>query len=906
MDFGDAPKQVVPRFGSLVQWDNPVQLPLGLASMVRNCRYTAQSVATRWGFSNRLTIGAPGSSISGLGVLRYLSALNDGGESINLFAYTATDGNLWAGIPFVQASLAQLSTDGLYALANLARVPGLDPRITQAYNRGYAAMGDLSFGRAPAMVYDPAQNTLDPVSDKPFGVAWTPATRFRIGHMASPSTFNTFGLPAAQGVWVPQITGHLYRCVQAGISDPTTPPVWPTTTGTNVNDGTVIWQESTPTCASGLPDALAPTTPTTTADGASPIIDGATVFVVLTYNSAVGEAINDLTTTTGVLDTSKVLQFKNITGAAVDLSVVLPAIPADVIAGGPLGANGATSYNVYAYIVQGVPDVTKYTDPSFYARIAATQAAGATVTISTWPTGQSLPTVNTANIATAGDIDVGVRWMVWLFETRTEYETGFSSSAPIRINVTQAGLALFAQKAPIGPYNCIRRIAAFTVAGASSAGPYTYIDQNDVESPGFNQPDITITATTINDNVTTTATFNFTDTYLPGASNVTNYFNRIELPGASDIYFSKTAQRIIYAGVKGYPSGFLVSDLNDPEAVRVPGSNIQVSETDGDRTVMWREIRENQIALKENSGHGVITNTGDPSTWAALRLWSGSGPTGAKAAAVGVEDDAEYIVYAHRSGPYRYTGNAPQHVGREIQAVWDQINWTYGHLIVVSIDEQHREVRFSVPMGASTVRNCVLTLNFYFGWADPVIFAVRSGRLVPNVNGRKWSVDDISANEMVFIPQRYNPSGADLGGADLHNQFVIAGPDGAVYTLTENQYFDQNYAGAHVGYLSGWRSVPGSNPQCYLNQLLGAICSAIGNGLVTVYAIDDKGAIFMLSSIRRMWILTAQESQRDFGAVAIHGSRFGVAFDNGGVAGAWFEMHAANLVVAPTFATRIG
>jgi hypothetical protein len=907
MNFGDAKPQALPRFGSVVQWDNPVQLPLGLATTVRNCRYTAQSVATRWGFTNRLKFGAAGSSVAGIAALRYLAADNSGTENINILAYTQTDGNIWSASPFNQATVTQLSTDALMALANIPRSIGLDPRITQAFNRGYIAQGNLASGTADPLVFDPASGTLDQASDKPFGVPWNPATRYRVGQMVSPSTFQTNGLPAAQGTWVADVTGHLYRVTVAGTSDPTTPPAWPTTTGGVIVSGTVTFQEYTPSAEAGLPDPNAPITPTTAADGASPIIAGATVFVVLTYVSAVGESINELTDTQGNLDTTKVLQFTNTTGAPVDLTVTMPPIPVELAVGGPLGANGATGYNVYAYIVQGTPDVDNYTDGTYYAQVAGTNlAAGATATISTYPTGQALPTVNTAIVSTPGNVDTGVRWMVVLFETRTEYITGIGASSPIRVNVTQSGLQLLVQNIPVGPYNCIRRICAFTVAGASAAGPYTYVDADDVESPGFNQADVKITSTCINDNVTTTASFNFTDTYLPGASDVTNYFNRIEIPYCSDVYFSKTLQQSIYTGVKGFPSGHLVSDYADVEAVRVPGSNVQVSESDGDRTVCWRELRENQISLKENSGHAIVPNSGDPSTWATQAIWRGMGPAGAKACAVAAEDEAEFMVFAHRTGAYRYVGGSPQLITREIQALWDQINWDYGYLIVVSIDEKHREVRFNVPMGASTTRNVTLTVNYYFGWADPVIFAVRSGKLVPNVNGRKWSVDDIAVNEMIYIPQRYDPTHALLAGVDLKNQLIMGGADGAIYTLTEGQYFDQNYALASVGYFSTWQSVVGPNPGLAINQLLGASCSAIGNGFCNVYALDDTDAFYQLSNDARAWFLTAKESQRDFGAVGIQSSRFGVGFDNGGVAGAWFEMHSANLWITPTYMSRLG
>jgi hypothetical protein len=826
--------------------------------------------------------------------------------------YTASDGNIWSAVPYQQGSVTQLSTDALLALMNQPRYTNLNPIITQAFNKGIIAMGDLASARAPSFIYDPAGGTLDQVSDKPFGVPWNPNTRYRVGHVVSPSTFITNGLPAAQGTWSAKVTGHLYRCTVAGTSD-ASQPAWPTTTGATVASGTATFQEYTPTCASGLPDPGAPINPSASADSGSPIINGATVYVALTYVSARGESINQLTTMQGNVDPSKVLIYTNTTGSPVDLSFVLPAIPPELQTTGPLGGNGATGYNVYTFIVQGTTDPAQIIDPTFYAQFGGTNMApGTTVTLNSFPVGQTMPTINSAVIASPGNVDTGLRWMVVFFVTRTNYQTGFSKSAPIPVYVTQAGLMVLAQKIPIGPYNTICRICAFTVAGASSAGPYTYVDEDDVESPGFNQADIPITSTRINDNTTTSAQFNFTDSYLPGASDVTNYFQRIEMMGASDAFFSKTLGSVIYTGVPGFPSGHLVSDYADPEAVRVPGSNIQVSESDGDRTVCWREFRENQISCKENSGHAIVPNSGDPSTWKTQRLWAGSGPVGPKAIAIGIEDQSEFIVYGHRNGGFRYVGGTPQLITRELMGtperpgLWDRINWDYGYLMVTSIDEKRREVRFSVPFDGSTVRNLTITVNYFFGWEDPVIFAARSGRLVPNVNGRKWSLDDLAVADMVYIPRRYNVSNTSLAGVDLTEELLLASTDGALYSLKEGQYWDDNYAGGQQGYFSQWLSVPGPNPTLTMNQLMGASCSAVGNGFLNVYAVDDTNATFPLSTPDRQWMLSGIESQRDFGAVASTSSRFGVGFDNGAVAGAWYEMHNATLWVEPTFATRPG
>jgi hypothetical protein len=917
LQFTDCTPIAIPRFGSLTQSDSPVQLPLGSAQISRNNRYTPQGVSTRWGFSKRLTFGAANSKLAAAGVIRYLANDQSGTEILGMAAYTGADGNIWGATPFLQSSVTQLTTDAFVALANLPRVPGINPVITQAFNKGMIAMGDLTSGVAPNLIYDPNASTIDQISDVPFGAPWNPNKRYRVGHVISPSTFQTDGLPAAQGTWVAANTGHLYRCITAGISNPTTQPIWPLGEGATITEtapGTAQWEEHTPECLAGLPDPQAVTTPTTSVDLSSPILAGATVFIALTYNNSTGEGINELVNTAGALDPGRVLQWKNTTAGPVDLSVIVPAIPAELAVGGAFGANGATSYNVYAYIVQGTPDVSKYTDPTFYAQVAGGHyAPGASVTISAFPIGQSIPIINGATVASAGNVDTGVRWMVWIFEMRTGYKTGFGATSPIRVNVSQAGLRVRSATVPIGPYNCIRRIGAFTVAGASSAGPYTFVDRDDVESPGFNQADVPITSTCINDNTTTTAEFNFTDTYLPGASDITDYFNRIEVPAASAIKFSETLAQVVYTGCKGFPSGFLVSDPTDPEAIRLPGSNLQCAESDGDRTVGWAEIRENQIALKENSGHGVIPNDGDPNTWAVHRLWSGSGPCGAKAWDVATEDAADFMIYAHKTGPFRFVGGAPQMVGKEVGAVvntdlkgtWKRINWAVGYKIVTKIDVSRREVRFAVPLDTSTENNAVITLSYALGWDDAVIFIVRSGREVPSITGRRWSIDDLAVLDFAYVPQRYQVNNTQAG-VDLADNLMLCAPDGALYTMTEGQLYDQDRGGNKVGYLSQWLGVPSPNPTLSIFSLQGATVGATGNGALNVYAQDEKGRRVMLSKDSRKMILTAIEQQRDFGLVGIQGCKWAIGFDNGAVAGNGYTLNTAILWLKKFFSSRLG
>jgi hypothetical protein len=914
--FEGSTPQVTPRFGSLCQWDAPVLLPLGLAQIVRNGRYTAQATACRFGLSTRLGF-QQNNPISGLGSVRYLSPAITNQEIIELLAYTQTDGNLWSAVPFQQNTITQLTTPAFLAEANLAATTGLNPTITQAANMGVVGMTDLVVGVAPGLIYDPEQGTIDQISDQPFGAAWTPNTRYRVGQVVTPSQLQTFGIIDNPGTWIPLQTGYLYQCIQSGISSAANAqPAWPTSIDGQVNDNTAKWQECTPIALAGLPDPAAPSNPTTANDAGSPIAPGATVYLACTMVNAQGEGINELVAplgpNAGQLDPTRMLVWKNNTANAVDLTVVLPAIPAIFGTAGPLGANfGASKLNLYMLIVPGTPNQEQYTDPSFYAQVAGGPFdPGASVTLSNYATGQELPTVNTAVLSLSlGNVPTGVRYMIQLFETRTDYQTGWTNSTPIRINVTQSGQQITLLRGVVGPYNCEARVFAFTVAGASAAGPYTYVDQADIESPGFNQPNVNITATRIPDNVTTTGLFNITDTYLPGASDVTNYANRILIPPFVDAYYSKTLQSVVYSGAQGYPSTLLISDVEDPQAVRIPGSNLDVAINDGDRAVCYREVRNIGICFKENSGHVINSNDGDPSTWAADELWQGMGLVGPKAIAVSAEDNSQFAVFAHRSGLYLYEGGAPKLISREMYTFWNQINWAYGHLIVVKIDETRRQLRISVPLNGATACNAVFTMYYFFGVGDPVVFITRTGHLVPNPDGRKWSVDDIIAPEILYVPQR-SKAEAQQAGVDISNEMIFACADGSLKTVTDNQYYDEDFTGGQVGFFGQWIGVPGANPNLAVFGLVGASCSAVGSGLINVYAVDDKyavtGKLYPLSKPNRLWRLTAAETQRDFGSIGHEATRWGIGFDNGGVAGAWWEMHTATLWIIKKWSQRAG
>jgi hypothetical protein len=679
----------------------------------------------------------------------------------------------------------------------------------------------------------------------------------------------------------------------AGISgNAASQPSWPTAYDTTIGDNTATWQESTPIFVSGLPGPPAPIEGSANPNMGSVLIPGATLYAVFTAVNSVGESTNELTNLAGAIDLTKVLKFTNITMGNVELQINTPAvIPPLLSTSGPLGMEwGQTGYNLYAFVDQtSTATAEEVVDTSFYAKVNSSPLAPATnLEFTAFPTGVQMPSVSTAATTDyVGNVDTGIRYLTVFGQTNSMYQTGFSNSGPIALNVTQSGWPIQCLRLPIGPYNWNSRIVASTVAGASAAGPFTWISQADVESPGFNQPSIQITATIVEDNTSTTALFNFTDTYLPGASDVTNYFNKIQLPPAVDVYFAKSLQRAVYTGAVGYQSGHLFSDTVDIETVRVPGGNFQVSENDGDRTVCYREIRGVGYSFKENSGFEVITNGGDPSTWTPRQSWAGNGPVGASAIDVAGQDDSQFAVWAHRSGLYLFTGNAPTLISREQLASWNGINWDYGHIIKVRIDHVRRIIHIGVPMGAGqTSINYWFRVDYYFGTGDPVVFVQRRGILVPNVQGRKWSLDDVTYQDALYIPQK-SKNAVQTAGVNVENQ-------------VDGQAFDEDYSGNDVGYFGNWVGVLSESPSTNYMKLVGGRMWATGSGLMNVTAYDDDDTPYLLTGPLSPYFLTpGQRTRADLpmSYQGIDSMRWAVGMDNGGVAGAWWEIFKSDLMV---------
>jgi hypothetical protein len=274
---------------------------------------------------------------------------------------------------------------------------------------------------------------------------------------------------------------------------------------------------------------------------------------------------------------------------------------------------------------------------------------------------------------------------------RNGYITGVAQAAVITYNPTLSpgdGLQMFLAHVPTFPSpSTAARIVAFTPAGQlsaqagngiSSAGPYFWISPNfpngifdlSTIAAGVTVSEvvngISMSSTLINDNTSTTATFNFTDDYLKLTLNdVSSFFRKIQVPSAADVYYSANLKRMFYAA-DNLKSGWYVSLTDDPESIYGDTSILQVAQDNGQNRVAIRDFKTNTYAMKEASGWLVAPSTDNPADWLPVKQWEGSGPCGFRA----VDVCTTFLAYVHRSGVWIYKGGDPLLISMEIPITW--------------------------------------------------------------------------------------------------------------------------------------------------------------------------------------------------------------------------------------------
>lgn len=379
--------------------------------------------------------------------------------------------------------------------------------------------------------------------------------------------------------------------------------------------------------------------------------------------------------------------------------------------------------------------------------------------------------VAAGNSTGVGDVNSGVRYVVTLFKTLSGYIGGMTDAAPLAVTITDDNRKVTISGIPLGPGNTVARILAFTEAGASSAGPYYYIPLDDV----LQELNADITKTIVEDNTTTTAEFNFTDDYLVGTSDVTQFFDKIQIPHQVSCFFSKTLRRMIWAGEDR--NIFRVSAPDDPETYFGTTGYVYAGQGDGQRAICAREFRSEVYLLKEASGYSVAESSSEPSTWKVPQRWEKKGVWGPRA----VDVCGSFMAMADDTGLHIWDGASMTWLSMEIsgdkdngELSWDRINKDYGHLVWVCIDDVNKDIHVGVPLDVATTISHEFVLDYSGGLAR---------------YARKWSYN---TTHFTLLRKMYRPITGDVDNRLKASQLCggSADPDGQVVMIDPSAHGD--------------------------------------------------------------------------------------------------------------------
>src|SRR5216684_36074 len=207
------------------------------------------------------------------------------------------------------------------------------------------------------------------------------------------------------------------------------------------------------------------------------------------------------------------------------------------------------------------------------------------------------------------------------------------------------------------------------------------------------------------------------------------------------------------------------------------------------------KLRERLYFVKEHSLYATQDDgTNEPSLWSIAEVSRKVGTPSVRG--VGIGED--WVVIAHRTGLYIFSGGEPIKISQEIQPTWNQINWQYGHTVWVTVDTKERRIFVGVPLGSATSPNKILMLDYRdLDDADliasrPPINITYTGRKTATDKTRKWSPWTIAANSCALIERTDGTAVVALGGGTPG--VGGGGPTGRIYQLKDAQLSDDGTA----------------------------------------------------------------------------------------------------------------
>jgi hypothetical protein len=237
------------------------------------------------------------------------------------------------------------------------------------------------------------------------------------------------------------------------------------------------------------------------------------------------------------------------------------------------------------------------------------------------------------------------------------------------------------------------------------------------------------------------------------------------------------------------------SRVEDPESYDGINGLLSVAENNGQAIRAAFKLRERLYFVKEHSLHVTQDDgTNEPSLWAVAEVSRKVGTPSVRG--VGIGED--WVVIAHRTGLYIFSGGEPIKISQEIQPTWNQINWQYGHTLWVTVDTKERRIFVGVPLASATSPNKILMLDYRdLDDADliasrPPINITYTGRKTATDKTRKWSPWTIAANACALIERTDGTAVVALGGGTPG--VGGGGATGKVYQLKDTQLSDDGAA----------------------------------------------------------------------------------------------------------------
>jgi hypothetical protein len=591
----------------------------------------------------------------------------------------------------------------------------------------------------------------------------------------------------------------------------------PSVTGVNIWLSTNGYSAGTGSLDSGSPYALG-STPTLLGFGPSLAIPvnntaviaagafpaGRDVYVGQTYKNAAGET--PLGPANSVINTN-----------------ANDAVMATIVA--PLGPDNEQLYSISSYGIYeaDVPTGSPAPPPSAFSLVGYFQP-GATPFILNTISGSNPPIANgtgsggaiAADTATGGANGTqGFRYAACMWMNQMETISGFTLASVVSTIIDEDGWEIGAFNVPImlpGGPTVIGRPIAFSIADGTQAGPFNWIGLVDIQQPQQNNvyPQQTLvdqvlqSATIFLDNTTTQGTFNFTDTFLDNSNNVDDRLDIAIPPEGVRIDYLPTVDRVAVTGVPGFGTSPWISLEADYESFDADDSPVDINSA-GDICYGVTDSYKGIIfAMMKTGGFVLSPNTGDPESWAAQRRWGGTkpgqalGPCGFRA----WDACGKFIIFAHRSGIYKYDTSDPDLMTKEVPRLWATVNWAAGETISVTIDEDTHVVHVLAPTGASTVPNQDFTLNYIEGWNNPIHFSTYSGKEISMDAARRWSPHDRAAFLCVRMERTLPPDGNMFLDGPTFNTlpdssylltqllFPSSAPDGTIQARTPGVFSD--------------------------------------------------------------------------------------------------------------------